>query len=88
MVGILPEKIRLRQDKIGFGTPQDEWFREPKFQNLIQGILCSESFRSRNLIVPEKAMKIYKAHLSKRGNYSKEIWKWIHLELWYREFFD
>lgn len=88
MKGILPETIRLRQDKIGFGTPQDEWFREPVFQNLILSLLNTESFRSRNLIDHTKALHFYQLHLSGKGNYAKEIWKWIHLELWFRQFID
>ncbi|SIR44217.1 asparagine synthase (glutamine-hydrolyzing) [Pontibacter lucknowensis] len=88
MKGVLPEKIRMRQDKIGFGTPQDEWFREPAWQNMVEGILSSDSFRRRNLIDPEIAMRKYKEHLSGQTNIAKEIWKWVHLELWFRTFID
>lgn len=88
MKGVLPEKIRMRQDKIGFGTPQDEWFREPAWQKIVEGILTSASFKKRNLINPEVAMKKYKDHLSGKTNIAKEIWKWVHLELWFRTFID
>ncbi|MCP2043984.1 asparagine synthase (glutamine-hydrolyzing) [Pontibacter sp. HSC-36F09] len=88
MKGMLPEKIRLRQDKIGFGTPQDEWFREPAWQKIVEGVLNSNSFRERNLINPEVAMRKYKEHLSGKTNIAKEIWKWVHLELWFRTFID
>jgi asparagine synthase (glutamine-hydrolysing) len=88
MRGILPEKIRLRHDKIGFGTPQNEWFREPVWQNIVNGVLDSESFKDRNLINPKIAKELYQKHLSGEGNVSKEIWKWVHLELWFREFID
>lgn len=88
MKGILPEKIRLRTDKIGFGTPQDEWFREPEFQSLVNEILSSDSFKNRNIINPLKAKELFKKHINKEMNISKEIWKWIHLELWFREFID
>lgn len=88
MKGTLPEKIRLRTDKIGFGTPQDEWFRSPEFQSLVTDILSSESFKSRNIIEPHEAKRLYQQHLNKEINIAKEIWKWIHLELWFREFID
>ena len=88
MKGILPEKIRLRTDKIGFGTPQDEWFRSIVFQKLVTDLLTSDSFRNRNIIKPEVAKKLYQKHLNKEINIAKEIWKWIHLELWFREFID
>lgn len=88
MKGILPEKIRLRRDKIGFETPQDDWFREPIWQEIILDIIESDSFKLRNIINPEIAKKQYLKHLSKEMNCSKEIWKWVHLELWFREFID
>ncbi|MBX0332366.1 asparagine synthase (glutamine-hydrolyzing) [Pontibacter sp. HSC-14F20] len=88
MKGVLPEKIRMRQDKIGFGTPQDEWFREPAWRNIIEGILKSDSFRRRNLINAEVAIRKYREHLSGKTNIAKEIWKWVHLELWFRTFID
>lgn len=88
MKDILPEKIRMRMDKIGFGTPQDEWFRTPQWQKIIFEILNSISFNDRKLIDPIIAQKQYKEHLSGKCNVSKEIWKWIHLELWFREFID
>ena len=47
MIGILPEKIRRRKDKIGFDTPQDEWFREPSWIKLVTDILNSTTFSGR-----------------------------------------
>lgn len=88
MKGILPEKIRNRQDKIGFSTPQAEWFREPAWQNIINECIESESFKKRNIINPEIARKQFKKHLSGKADSSKEIWKWLHLELWFRQFID
>jgi asparagine synthase (glutamine-hydrolysing) len=85
---ILPEKIRVRRDKIGFATPQDEWYRTEMFQKFILDLLQSDSFKQRNLINPEVAMALYKKHLNRNIDISKEIWKWIHLELWFREFID
>lgn len=88
MKGILPEKIRLRRDKIGFGTPQDKWFREPAWQYIINEVLHSESFKARNLINTQIAQEMYQKHLSGKINVANEIWKWVHLELWFREFID
>jgi asparagine synthase (glutamine-hydrolysing) len=88
MKGILPDKIRLRKDKIGFGTPEDEWMRTQEWQALIIDLLKSRSFKERNLIDPEIALKRYQVHLSGKANLSKEIWKWIHLEIWHREYID
>lgn len=88
MKGYLPEKIRTRKDKIGFGTPQDDWFRHKKFEKLITDIITSESFDNRKIIDSKKALLLYQSHLSKKRNIAKEIWKWINLELWFRRFID
>jgi asparagine synthase (glutamine-hydrolysing) len=88
MKGIVPEKIRLRQDKIGFGTPQNEWFKSDQWKDLIRNIITSKSFRGRKLIDTDLALKKYNQHLNGGINISKEIWKWVHLELWFREFID
>jgi len=88
MKGILPEKIRLRRDKIGFGTPEAEWFKSGSWQKIINDILESKSFKDRCIINPEKAKQKYASHLKGKIDISKEIWKWIHLELWFRMFID
>ena len=88
MKGILPEKIRTRNDKIGFGTPQDEWFRQPMFQKYITDLIHTPSFRNRGFLDIDKIDEIYKKHLARKGNYGNEIWKWIHLENWYNTFID
>ena len=88
MKGVLTENIRLRIDKIGFTTPEDEWLRTEKLQNFIWNLLNSDSFRGRGFIDYRKAKKLYQKHLHKEVQVSKEIWKWINLELWFREFID
>lgn len=88
MKGIMPEKVRLRVDKRGFSVPMDEWYRTEGFQKLVKEILESESFAKRGYILPEAAMKFYKRHLAGEINVSKDIWKWINLELWFREYID
>lgn len=88
MKGTLPEKIRNRMDKVGFEAPQDEWFRTPEFQEYIKVIISSESFASRGYFNIKKIHELYQNHINRKINISKEIWKWIHLELWFREFID
>lgn len=88
MKGLLPEKIRLRRDKVGFATPEDEWFAEKTFKDLIGSILDSDSFRNRGIIDSEKAHKLYERQCKGEIKISKDIWKWINLEIWYRMFID
>ena len=86
MKGILPESIRLRQDKVGFATPQDKWFRTRQFSEYIPDIINSNQFKAMGYIDQNKATKLYQKHLNKEVNIAKEIWKWINIDLWCREF--
>jgi asparagine synthase (glutamine-hydrolysing) len=88
MKGTLPEKIRKRVDKVGFGTPQDEWFRTEKWEAKVMEVLNSQSFEERGIIDHKKAKEKYNQHLAGKINFSKEIWKWVNLEYWFRMFID
>jgi len=83
MRNILPENIRTRQSKVGFDTPEDEWFREPFFVEYIYDIISSTTFKNTNYFDVEKVKGLYKKHISKDINVSKEIWKWINTYLWF-----
>jgi len=85
---ILPAKIILRKDKKGFSNPRDKWFRSVKFQNYILELINSESFKNRSYFNCEIANTQYKKHLEYKIDASKEIWKWINLELWFRKYID
>ncbi|MCK4595373.1 asparagine synthase (glutamine-hydrolyzing) [candidate division WOR-3 bacterium] len=82
MVGILPEQIRLRQDKVGFLTPESEWLRAPVFRYFILELLHSDSFRKRPYFNYKTCIRLYNLHLQRKINISRDIWKWINLELW------
>jgi asparagine synthase (glutamine-hydrolysing) len=86
--GLVPERIRIRKDKIGFQTPEDSWFRTKPYREFIFDLLGSEDFKTRGIINPRKALKMYSQHLAKDINISKEVWKWINLELWFRQYID
>ena len=82
MKGILPEQIRLRKEKIGFMTPESEWFRTPIFQQFILELLNSDSFRQSPYFNYKACIKLYNLHLQRKINISHDIWKWINLGLW------
>jgi asparagine synthase (glutamine-hydrolysing) len=88
MKDTLPESIRNRKDKIGFGTPQNDWFRQKKFQSYIGNLISSDSFRSRKIVNCIKVDDLFNRHMSGKTDAANEIWKCIHLELWFREFID
>lgn len=88
MKGTLPERIRIRKDKLGFETPWGKWFRIQKFKELILEILESKSLKERGYLNQEKCLRVYQLHLNGKVNNAKEIWKWINLELWFRNMID
>lgn len=88
MKNALPEAIRMRVDKNGFMTPQDEWFRTPKWQEKIRSIIESDSFAKRGLFNVDSVQSLYRSHLKGEIQIAKEIWKWVHTELWLRKYID
>lgn len=85
--GILPEKIRLRKDKIGYSTPQSEWFQDHNLLELVEDVVYSDSFKNRgyfNIKTCQDQFENYKR--SHKGN--PDFWKWLHLELWFRNYID
>jgi len=88
MKGVLPDEIRLRKDKTGFETPEDQWFRTPYFTKFIKELINDDRFRSRGIIDNKAANNLFENFLNKKNDASKEIWKFISLELWYRKFID
>lgn len=88
MINILPEKIRMRSDKIGFATPQDLWLKNPQLLKLMDELLTSPKFESRNIIDKTVSRRMIKEHVNGTKNHAKELWKWFQLELWFREFVD
>lgn len=82
MKGILPEKIRNRQSKIGFDTPEREWFKTTMFKNFIEDMINSKEFKENPYINSTIASKLYAKHLSGKINISQEIWKWINISTW------
>ena len=88
MNNILPEMIRNRTDKIGFGTPVDDFFRNEKIIAFSKEIIYSESFKKRPYWKWENVEKVFMAHIQNKKDAGDTIWKWINLEMWLREFFD
>jgi asparagine synthase (glutamine-hydrolysing) len=86
--GILQDEIRLRKDKVGYSTPEDNWFRTDKFKEFIGDILNSNYFMNRGYFDNKKIALLLSRHYDNRTNAGREIWKMIHLELWFRKYID
>ena len=85
---ILPHKISLRKDKKGFSNPREKWYKTDLFKEFIFELLNSEKFKLRKYFDSSIAIDQFQKHLNGKIDASKEIWKWINLELWFRKFID
>ena len=85
--GILPEKIRMRKDKVGFSTPEADWFKNKKLQAILEDVIESDSFKGRGYFNVKQCKKEFKS-FQDYNRYNPEFWKWINLELWFRSFID
>jgi asparagine synthase (glutamine-hydrolysing) len=85
--GLLPETIRRRRNKIGFTTPENEWFYRLKTR--FYGILTSESFGSRPYFDQQAVVAAFEGYVA--GHNSADtmmFWRLLNVELWLREFID
>ncbi len=81
--GLIPEKVRLRRDKMGFVTPAAVWFRN-EMRDFIVDILHSGSLRKRGIFDVRGVDEVLDLHTSGRADYSFTVWSWVNLELWFR----
>ncbi len=86
MVPLLPKSIAKRRNKIGFTTPEYEWFMHMK--NKIYGIFLSESFANRPYFNQKEVLKAFQMFIEGRIDDTMVFWRCLNLELWLREFID
>ncbi len=83
---ILPPKIRKRRNKIGFTTPEYEWFMNQK--DKVYAIFLSQSFASRKYFNQQNVLKLFRAFIEKRTTDTMFFWRLVNVEVWLRIFFD
>ena len=84
---LLPDSITLRRNKIGFTTPQNEWFHE--VAGTVREIFESESFARRPYFDRDAVVAAFDDWLAGRGGYDSMVfWRMLNVELWLREFCD
>lgn len=84
MRGILPEKIRMRIDKIGFATPEEDWIRVQK-PDLFRKML-KESVKQSQGILKEEAIEELEKIIEGNKPFSSQIWRMICLGVWIKIF--
>jgi asparagine synthase (glutamine-hydrolysing) len=85
MKGTLPEKVRMRIDKMGFVTPESAWFRTI-LKERIKDIIGSAGFRDIGYFNVTEVEKEFERHCRGEKDISFTIWRWINLYLWHEMF--
>ncbi|GAB3883870.1 asparagine synthase (glutamine-hydrolyzing) [Terrabacter terrigena] len=84
---LLPASISRRRNKIGFTTPQNEWFHEQR--EFAREVFRSPSFGQRRYFDSAAALTAFERWLDGAGDLdSMAFWRLINVELWLREFID
>jgi len=84
---LLPPVVRDRVDKVGFETPEADWFRGP-LGGLAADVFASRSFVDRGLVNVVSARKRLAEHRAGASALGYELWRVLNLELWARELLD
>jgi asparagine synthase (glutamine-hydrolysing) len=83
---ILPESIHTRRNKIGFTTPEHEWFIRMK--NRIYHLFLSESFANRKYFNQAEVLKAFEQFIQGKNDDTMMFWRMLNVEMWLRIFFD
>ncbi|MBM4133215.1 MAG: asparagine synthase (glutamine-hydrolyzing) [Nitrospira sp.] len=87
MAGLLPEEVRLRRDKMGFVTPEDQWLRVD-LRAEIESVFRSDRFHSRPYWRASVVQDFYRRYCDGQVSIGSTVWRWVSLELWLRRFCD
>ncbi len=85
---LVSQRILSRRDKLGFVTPDEDWFSTPAFKEMAKGIIGSSQFKSRRYWRDEEAAKLVEEQFNGKRNRSDAVWRIINTELWLRAFID
>lgn len=82
--GVLPEKIRVRQDKMGFVTPEEIWIRQTstaEFRNAM-----SEAVEASGRIINDRSMILFEKIAKGEAPFSFTPWRIISFGAWAKKF--
>jgi len=83
----VPPSILARRDKMGYETPTDLWLKGPERERL-RAVLLAPDARTRDYLEPRELARALDDYLAGRRNIGLQVWRWLHLELWLKQFFD
>ena len=78
----------MYREKVGFGTPVGEWFRNRKGLGMYLDLLTDSTFRNRGYFDPAPVGELVHEHLHEGKDHSEALWGLMNIELWCRTFID
>ena len=69
--------------KQGFGIPLAQWLRGP-LRDWAEDLLSPSTLSQTGLLDPDRAHRVWQAHLDGRGNYEHRLWVLLMLQAWFR----
>ena len=82
----LPRDV-IRREKMGFGMPVAEWFRED-LREMAYDVLLSSRALSRGYFRKEGVKGLLDEHVAGGQDHAYRLWALLFLELWFRRFID
>ncbi len=89
MVGILPDEIIYRKDKLGHSVPMKNWLRDiPVVKDFLSDILSENIIKKRGYFNNNYIQNLLNDHLKGKQNNSHRLWALLVLELWLKKNVD
>jgi asparagine synthase (glutamine-hydrolysing) len=87
MTGAIPERIRLRRDKVGFETPLTRWMGQ-RLDTDLRPVLLSDRVKSRGVLDSERLRRLLTPQALRRPAAAQQAFQCLSVELWFRMFID
>lgn len=85
MRGVLPEAVRMRQDKLGFATPEETWFRGPLKGRMTEGVEATLALYP-EIFNAEGTRRLAQEMLDGRRRMDFALWRIVNLGIWGQRF--
>jgi asparagine synthase (glutamine-hydrolysing) len=89
---VLPEEIRTRRRKLGFPAPIGRWLQRPSNLRQVEDLLLDPRCLGRGILdarILRRKIETFKTSTGRqRAAFGPLLWRWVTLELWFRQFVD
>ena len=87
MVGLVPEQLLRRTDKVGFDTPVARWLGDC-MDDGVRPLLLSKRCRERGIFDARRMERLLAQQARGEAHAEQSIFRWVSVELWFRLFID